>query len=133
MTGPVTRSQAWHGLVAGPKPAHGLGPGPAAGPPANAVTVNVAQLVVLACESGLIRPGWLAKGAMRRARCGQHGSALFMTHITLGHTGRPLDYRRVHKEKATLREAHGWAHAARRHATVALWFPAPRSCWPPPC
>ena len=48
MTGPVIRSE---GLVAGP--------------PGNAVTVSVAQLVVLAYETGLTRPGWLAKA--RRA------------------------------------------------------------------
>jgi hypothetical protein len=30
-------------------------------------------------------------------------------------------YRRVQQQEATLREAHGWARAARRHASVALW------------
>jgi hypothetical protein len=29
--------------------------------------------------------------------------------------------RRVQQEEATLREAHGWARAARRRASVALW------------
>jgi hypothetical protein len=29
--------------------------------------------------------------------------------------------RRVQPEEATLREAHGWARAARRRASVALW------------
>lgn len=28
---------------------------------------------------------------------------------------------RVQQEEATLREAHGWARAARRRASVALW------------
>jgi hypothetical protein len=30
-------------------------------------------------------------------------------------------YRRVQQQEATLGEAHGWARAARRHASVALW------------
>jgi hypothetical protein len=30
-------------------------------------------------------------------------------------------YRRVQQEEATLRQAHGWARAARRRASVALW------------
>jgi hypothetical protein len=30
-------------------------------------------------------------------------------------------YRRVQQEEATLREAHRWARAARRRASVALW------------
>jgi hypothetical protein len=30
-------------------------------------------------------------------------------------------YRRVQQQEATLREAHAWARAARRHADVALW------------
>jgi hypothetical protein len=30
-------------------------------------------------------------------------------------------YRRVQQEEAALREAHGWARAARRRASGALW------------
>ena len=30
-------------------------------------------------------------------------------------------YRRVQQEEAALRQAHGWARAARRRASVALW------------
>jgi hypothetical protein len=30
-------------------------------------------------------------------------------------------YHRVQQEEATVREAHGWAHAAHRRASVALW------------
>jgi ferric-dicitrate binding protein FerR (iron transport regulator) len=30
-------------------------------------------------------------------------------------------YRRVQQEEATLREAHGWARAARRRASAGLW------------
>jgi hypothetical protein len=33
-------------------------------------------------------------------------------------------YRRVQQQEATLREAHGWARAARRHAGLALWSSA---------
>ena len=32
--------------------------------------------------------------------------------------------RRVQQEEATLREAHGWARAARRRASVAVWSSA---------
>jgi hypothetical protein len=37
------------------------------------------------------------------------------------HAGLLDHYRRVQQEEAALREAHGWARAARRHASVALW------------
>jgi hypothetical protein len=114
VTGPVIRSE-----------------GLAAGPPANAGTVNVAQPVVLAYETGLTRPGWLAK-AQHAGLDADRIEALVVTRFQRPH-GPARWHRRVHQEKATLREAHGWAHAAGRHATVALWSPAPRSCWPPPC
>jgi hypothetical protein len=85
------------------------------------VTVNVAQPVVLAYETALIRPGWLAK-AQRAGLDADSIEALFMTTFRKATQAGPLDYyRRVQQEEATLRQAHGWARAARRHATVALW------------
>jgi hypothetical protein len=36
-------------------------------------------------------------------------------------TGLLDHYRRVQQQEATLRQAHGLASAARRHASVALW------------
>jgi hypothetical protein len=37
------------------------------------------------------------------------------------HAGLLDHYRRVQQEEAALGEAHAWARAARRHASVALW------------